>query len=71
MNFRKNPRGKTGEVWIGITGVPFPMRAEKIKEKNGEITFLRLVDGKDGKRTERVTTQKEHVVYISETLEVE
>jgi len=49
----------------------FPMRAENIKEKNGELTFTRLVDGKDGKRTERVTTKKQHVIYMSETLEAE
>ena len=72
MNYRaRNPRSKRGEIWIGLTGLPFPMRAENIKEKNGDITFLRLVDGKDGKRTERVKTRKEHVIYISETLEAE
>jgi hypothetical protein len=47
------------------------MRAENIQEKDGEITFTRFVDSKDGKRTERITAQKQHVVYISETLEVE
>jgi hypothetical protein len=72
MNYRaRNPRNKAGEIWIGIAGVGFPMRAENIKEKNGEITFTRLVDGKDGKRTEKVTTKKQHVIYMSETLEVE
>lgn len=72
INYRqRNARSKPGEVWIGLTGLPFPMRAENIQEKDGEITFTRFVDSKDGKRTERITAQKQHVVYISETLEVE
>lgn len=71
MNFRRNARSKVGEVWIGLSGVPFPMRAENIREKNGEITFTRLVDGKDGKRTERIVAQKQHVVYVAETVKAE
>ena len=72
MNYRaKHPRNKAGEVWIGLVGMTFPMRAENIKEKNGELTFTRLVDGKDGKRTEKVTTKKQHVIYMSETLEAD
>jgi hypothetical protein len=72
MNYRaRNPRNKAGEVWIGLVGMTFPMRAENIKEKNGELTFTRLVDGKDGKRTEKVTTKKQHVIYMSETLEAD
>ena len=72
MNYRaRHPRNKAGEVWIGLVGMTFPMRAENIKEKNGEITFTRLVDGKDGKRTEKVTTKKQHVIYMSETLEAD
>ena len=73
MNYRaRNPRSKAGEIWVGLAGGNFPMRAENIKEgKNGEITFIRLVDGKDGKRTERVKTRKEHVIYVSETLKAE
>jgi hypothetical protein len=70
MNYRvRNQRSKKGEVWIGLLGMTFPMRAENIKEKNGDIIFTRLVDGKDGKRTEKVTTKKQHVIYMSETLE--
>jgi hypothetical protein len=62
---------KKGEVWIGLLGQPYAMRAEEIKYgKDGKITFLRLVDSKDGsKRTERITTEKKHVIYISETIE--
>jgi len=73
MNYRaRNPRSKRGEIWIGLAGATFPMRAENIKEaKNGDITFLRLVDGKDGKRTEQVKTRKEHVIYVSETITAE
>ena len=69
MNYRaRNLRSKAGEVWINIVGVPFPMRAENIEEKDGEIIFIRPVDGKDGKRTERITTQKQNIIYMSETL---
>ena len=72
MKYRaRNSRSKPGEIWIGLTGLPFPMHAENIEEKGGEITFTRLVDSRDGKRTEKITAQKQHVVYISETLEVD
>jgi len=61
-----------GEIWIGLTGVAYAMHAEQIKEKaDGSVTFLRLVEGRDGKRKELITTRKEHIVYISETLETD
>jgi len=61
-----------GEIWIGLTGVAYAMHAENIEEKaDGSVTFLRLVEGREGKRKELITTRKEHIVYISETLEVD
>jgi hypothetical protein len=59
-----------GEIWIGLAGVAYAMHAENIEEKaDGSVTFLRLVEGRDGKRTELIKTRKEHIVFISETLE--
>jgi hypothetical protein len=59
-----------GEIWIGLAGVAYAMHAENIEEKaDGSVTFLRLVEGRDGKRKERIDTRKEHIIYISETLE--
>jgi hypothetical protein len=60
-----------GEIWIGLVGLPFPMRADDIKEaKDGSVTFLRLVESKDGSsRKELIKTHKSQIVYISETLE--
>ena len=59
-----------GEIWIGLAGISYAMRAEEIEEKpDGTVTFVRLVEGRDGKRKERITTRKEHVIYTSETLE--
>jgi hypothetical protein len=49
----------------------YPIRAEQIEEKGEEITFLRFVDGKDGKRTEKITAQKQHVIYLAETIAAE
>ena len=61
-----------GEIWIGLAGVSYAMRAENIEEKaDGSVTFVRLVEGRDGKRKERIDTRKEHIVYISQTLEIE
>ena len=47
------------------------MQAEDIEEKpDGLVSFICLVKYKDGRyRKERITTRKEHIVYISETLE--
>jgi hypothetical protein len=60
-----------GEIWIGLVGLPFPMRAEQIIEaKDGSVSFLRLVESKDGSsRKELIKTHKSQIVYISETLE--
>ncbi len=61
-----------GEIWIGLAGVAYAMHAENIEEKaDGSVTFLRLVEGRDGKRKERIDTRKEHIIYISETLETD
>lgn len=49
----------------------FSMRAENLEEKDGEVSFVRHVDGKDGKRIERITASKQHVIYIAETIDVE
>jgi hypothetical protein len=46
----------------------FPMHAENLEEKGDEITFVRHVDGKDGKRIEKITANKQHVVYVAETI---
>ena len=59
---------RVGEIWILLSGVSYPMRAESIEEKGDEISFLRFVDGKDGKRTEKITAQKQHVIYLAETI---
>jgi hypothetical protein len=66
----KNNRIK-GEIWVGLEGIPFAVRAEDIREENdGKVTFIRLVESKDGShRKERISTRKEHVLYVSETLE--
>jgi len=60
-----------GEVWVGLLGANFAMRAVEIEEKpDGSVTFVRLVEYKDGRsRKEKISTRKEHIVYISETLE--
>jgi len=61
-----------GEIWIGLTGVAYAMHAEQIEEKaDGSVTFIRLVEYKGNHRKERISTRKEHIVYISETLEVD
>jgi hypothetical protein len=65
---QRDNRDRVGEIWILLTGVSYPMRAEQIEEKGDEISFLRFVDGKDGKRTEKITTQKQHLVYLAETI---
>ena len=68
-NMIKQPKGDT---WICLLGVGFSMHVEgKIEEKpDGSFTFVRLVEYKDGRsRKEKISTRKEHVVYISETLE--
>ncbi len=43
----------------------------RIEEKpDGSVSFICLVEYKDGRhRKERISTRKEHIVYISETLE--
>jgi hypothetical protein len=62
----KNNRIK-GEIWVGLEGIPFAVRAEDIREENdGKVTFIRLVGSH---RKERISTRKEHVLYVSETLE--
>ena len=62
-------QNKKGEIWIGLRGFPYAMRAQDIHEKGGKVVFIRLVEAKDGsKRTERITTSKEHVIYTAETL---
>lgn len=60
-----------GEMWIGLIGLGFAMHAEDFEEKpDGSVSFIRLVEYKDGRhRKERISTRKEHIVYISETLE--
>jgi hypothetical protein len=70
MKERDN-RDRVGEIWILLTGMNYPMRAESIEEKGDEISFLRFVDGKDGKRTERITAQKQHIIYLAETIAAE
>ena len=70
MKERTN-RERVGEIWILLSGVSYPMRAESIEEKGDEITFLRFVDGKGGKRTEKITAQKQHVIYLAETIAAE
>jgi hypothetical protein len=64
-------KSKKGEIWIGLTGMSYAMCAEDIHEDpDGSVTFTRLVEEKGGgKRTERIKTRKEHIVFISETLE--
>jgi hypothetical protein len=64
-------KSKQGEIWIGLIGMGFAMCAQDIQEDpDGSITFTRLVEEKGGgKRKELIKTRKEHVVYISETLE--
>ena len=49
----------------------YAMCAEDIHEDpDGSVTFTRLVEEKGGgKRTERIKTRKEHIIFISETLE--
>ena len=48
-----------GEIWIGLAGVGYAMRAEEIEEKpDGSVTFVRLMEGRDGKRKERISTRK-------------
>ncbi len=68
----KNPRYK-GEIWVGLSGIPFPVRAENIaEEKDGKVTFIRFVESKDGShRKEKISTRKEHILYVSETLETD
>jgi hypothetical protein len=73
MNQARNKpnRDRVGEIWILLSGMSYPIRAEQIEEKGDEITFLRFVDGKDGKRTEKITAQKQHVIYLAETIAAE
>ena len=62
-----------GEIWVGIVGLQFPMCIEgKIKEeRDGSVSFIRVVESKDGSgRKERIDTRKEHIIYVSETIEV-
>ncbi len=68
---QRDNRDRVGEIWILLSGVSYPMRAEQIEEKGDDITFLRHVDGKDGKRTEKITAQKQHVIYLAETIAAE
>ncbi|HVM77186.1 MAG TPA: hypothetical protein VMU07_03485 [Candidatus Paceibacterota bacterium] len=68
MNIKVRQRDRIGEIWILLSGMNFPMHAEDLEEKGDEVSFIRHVDGKDGKRTERITTQKQHIVYLAETI---
>jgi len=70
QTIKKNDNAK-GEIWICLLGANRAMQAEDIEEKpDGSVSFICLVKYKDGRyRKERITTRKEHVVYISETLE--
>ncbi len=68
MNIKARRRNRIGEIWILLSGMNFPMHAEDLEEKGGEVTFVRHVDGKDGKRTERITANKQHVIYVAETI---
>ena len=68
MNIKVRQRDRIGEIWILLSGMNFPMHAENLEEKGDEITFIRHVDGKDGKRTERITANKQHVIYVAETI---
>ena len=67
----KTMKSKKGEVWIGLIGMGYAMCAEDIHEDpDGSVTFTRHVEEKGGgKRTEMIKTRKEHIVFISETLE--
>ena len=69
--YPKNMKSKKGEVWIGLIGMGYAMCAEEIHEDpDGSVTFTRHVEEKGGgKRTELIKTRKEHIVFISETLE--
>ena len=71
MNIKVRQRNRVGEIWILLSGMNFPMRAENLEEKNGEVSFIRHVDGKDGKRIEKITASKQHVIYIAETIDAE
>ena len=64
-------KNNKGETWICLLGANRAMRAEEIEEKpDGSVSFICLVEYKDGRhRKERISTRKEHIVYISETLE--
>jgi hypothetical protein len=70
QNTKQNDSSK-GETWICLLGANRAMHAEDIEEKpDGSVSFICLVEYKDGRhRKERITTRKEHIVYISETLE--
>lgn len=68
---QRDNRDRVGEIWILLSGMSYPIRAEQIEEKGDEITFLRFVDGKDGKRTEKIIAQKQHVIYLAETIVAE
>lgn len=68
---QRDNRARVGEIWILLSGMSYPIRAEQIEEKGDELTFLRFVDGKDGKRTEKITAQKQHVIYLAETIAAE
>jgi hypothetical protein len=67
----KTMKSKKGEIWIGLTGMSYAMCAEDIHEDpDGSVTFTRLVEEKGGgKRTELIKTRKEHIIFISETLD--
>jgi hypothetical protein len=61
-----------GEIWVGLLGLPYAMKAQDIQEDGDTVTFTRLVEAKDGsKRVERITTRKEYMIFTSETLEVD
>ena len=67
---RKVNSGRQGEVWIGLIGLSYPMRAENIKKQGKDLVFTRLVEVKDGsRRKEMITTKQENVLYVSETIE--
>lgn len=62
-----------GEIWVGLHGVGFAMHAEQKPEErpDGSVSFIRIVDYKGTKRKERVDTRKEHLIYLSETIEAD
>ena len=42
MNIKVRQRNRIGEIWILLSGMNFPMRAENLEEKDGEISRKRF-----------------------------